>query len=170
MNRQEKHQWIEDFRSSCNNSSIMIVVHYKGLNVKDITKLRAKVRECGANFKVTKNSLAKLAIEEGNFSKLSSSLVGPTAIAHSNDPVAAAKVIAEFSKENDKLVLVSAIFNQVILSSDQVKELAKLPSLDELRSKIISLLMAPATKIAVVTKEPAAQLARVFNAYGTASE
>ncbi len=170
MNRQQKHQWIEDFRSSCGNSSIMIIVHYKGLNVKDMTKLRAKVRSCGAKFKVTKNSLAKLAIKEGDFSKITPLFVGPTAIAHSSDPVAAAKVMAEFSKENDKLVLVSAIFNNTILSSAQVKELAMLPSLDELRSKIISLLLAPATKLAVLTKEPAAQLARIFNAYGTASE
>jgi large subunit ribosomal protein L10 len=170
MNRQEKHQWIENFRSSCDDSSIMIVVHYKGLNVKEMTKLRSKVRECGAKFKVTKNSLAKLAIAEGDFSGISESLIGPTAIAHSSDPVAVAKVISEFSKDNEKLVLVTGIFNQSVLSSEQIKELAKLPSLDELRSKIISLLLAPATKLAVVTKEPAAQLARLFNAYGTANQ
>jgi large subunit ribosomal protein L10 len=167
MDRQQKQQWIEDFRESCGGSSIMIVVHYKGLNVKDMTKLRSKVRECGANFKVTKNSLAKLAIAEGDFSGLVSHLSGPTAIAHSSDPVAAAKVIAEFSKDNQNLVLVSAVFNKTVLTTEQIKELAKLPSLDELRSKIISLIMAPATKLAVIAQEPASQLARVFNAYAT---
>jgi large subunit ribosomal protein L10 len=167
MDRLQKKQWIEDFRSSCGGSSIMIVVHYKGLNVKDITKLRSKVRECGAQFKVTKNSLAKLAIAEGDFSDLVPHLVGPTAIAHSSDPVAAAKVIAEFSKDNQSLVLISAVFNKTVLSSEQIKELAKLPSLDELRSKIISLIMAPATKLAVIAQEPASQLARIFNAYAT---
>jgi large subunit ribosomal protein L10 len=170
MNREQKKQWIEDFRGGCEGASIMIVMHYKGLNVAQMTKLRAKVRECGASFKVTKNSLAKLALAEGDFSVLTHQLTGPTAIAYANDPVAAAKVISEFSKDHENLVLLSGVFNKTVLSTDQIKELAKLPSLDELRAKIISLLITPATRLAVVSKEPAAKLARVFGAYGNANQ
>ena len=167
MDRTEKQQWVQEFKESTQGAEILILTHYKGLNVAEISDLRAKARECGAKFKVTKNSLAKLALQESDFSGLVDQLSGPTAIAYADDPVAAAKVIAEFSKDHEQLVLLGASFAGNVLDANGIKELAKLPSLDELRAKIIALLNTPATRIAGVTQAPAGQLARVFGAYGS---
>lgn len=165
MNRFEKKQWIADLNGSSSEAEIMIVTHYKGLTVAEISRLRARVRAMGASFKVTKNSLAKLALAGSQFESLSGHFKGPTAVAYAKDPVAAAKVISEFSKENDKLVLIGAAFGNQVLDANGIKELAKLPSLDELRATIIALIMTPATRIVGVTAAPAGQLARVINAH-----
>jgi large subunit ribosomal protein L10 len=165
MNRVQKKEWISDLNNSATQAEILIVTHYKGLTVAEISRLRTKVRGFGASFKVTKNSLTKLALVGTQFESLSVHFKGPTAVAYSTDPVSAAKVLAEFSKENDKLVLLGAAFGSQILDADGIKELAKLPSLDELRATIISLIMTPATRIAGVTAAPAGQLARVLGAY-----
>jgi large subunit ribosomal protein L10 len=165
MNRVQKKEWISGLNGSAKQAEILIVTHYKGLTVAELSRLRTKVRGFGASFKVTKNSLAKLALAGTQFESLTDHFKGPTAVAYSVDPVSAAKVLAEFSKENDKLVLLGAAFGDQVLDADGIKELAKLPSLDELRATIISLIMTPATRIAGVTSAPAGQLARVLGAY-----
>ncbi|TAE79994.1 MAG: 50S ribosomal protein L10 [Alphaproteobacteria bacterium] len=166
MDRIQKKAWIKDFSEDSSCADIVIVTHYKGLTVAQMTALRGKIRACGATFKVTKNSLAKLALKDGQFAHLDSFFVGPTAVAYANDPVAAAKVLAEFAKTNDKLVLLGASFAGKVLEQKELQELAKLPSLDELRAKIIAIINTPAVRIAGVTQAPAGQLARVFSAYG----
>ena len=165
MDRMQKKQWIETVNGATSGAEILIVTHYKGLTVAEISRLRTKARGLGASFKVTKNSLARLALAGTPFESLREHFKGPTAIAYSQDPVSAAKIISEFSKENEKLVLLGAAFGAQILDANGIKELAKLPSLDELRATIISLILTPATRIAGVTAAPAGQLARVINAF-----
>jgi large subunit ribosomal protein L10 len=165
MDRMQKKQWIKDLNGATSGAEVLIVTHYKGLTVAEISRLRAKARGLGASFKVTKNSLAKLALAGTGFEQLSVHFKGPTAVAYSQDPVSAAKIISEFSKENEKLVILGGAFGAQVLDADAIKELAKLPSLDELRATIISLIMTPATRIAGITSAPAGQLARVIGAY-----
>ena len=145
----------------------MVVTHQTGLTVEEVTDLRRKMRAAGASFKVTKNRLARRALEGTRFTALGSLFKGPTAIAYSKDPVAAAKVVAAFAKDNEKLThRRRCAGREHVWTSHGVKALATLPSLDALRSKIIGLLQAPATKVAGVLPAPAGQLARVFGAYG----
>jgi large subunit ribosomal protein L10 len=165
MDRSQKKQWIADLNGASAGAEIMIVTHYKGLTVAEITRLRNKVRTLGASFKVTKNSLAKLALAGTPFASLDGYFKGPTAVTYAQDPVAAAKVISEFSKENEKLVLLGAAFGGQVLDANGIKELAQLPSLDELRATIIALISTPATRLAAIAQAPAGQLARVINAH-----
>jgi large subunit ribosomal protein L10 len=141
------------------------VAHYSGLTVAQLQKLRAKMREAGASVQVAKNRLAKIALEGTDVASIGSLMTGPTLIAYSDDPVAAPKVVAAFAKEFDKLVILGGAMGTTALNPDGVKALATMPSLDELRAKIVGLLNAPATKIAQVATAPAAKLARVFGAY-----
>ncbi len=166
MNRVEKKEWVADMHGNFSGAEILLVVHYKGLTVAEMTTLRARVRQAGAGLKVTNNLLSKIALKDTKYEALADLFVGPTAVAYANDPVSAAKVIADFSKENEKLVLVGGAFGETVLDVNGIQALAKLPSLDELRAKIIGLLAAPATKIAGVLQAPAGQLARVCGAYG----
>jgi len=129
------------------------------------TELRTKVREAGASYKVAKNRLAKLAIADTDYVGIGDFLTGPTAIATSVDPVAAAKAVVEFAKTTDKIEIVGGAMGSQVLNADGVKALASMPSLDELRAKLIGLVQAPATKIAQLSTAPAAKLARVFGAY-----
>lgn len=167
MERSKKKIWIEEANSNFSAAGILIVTQYKGLTVAEMDNLRGRIRGVGASFKVTKNRLTKLALKGTAYEPLSGLFVGATAVAWAQDPVSAAKAISEFAKDNEKLVLVGGAFGEKILSYDEIQTLAKLPSLDELRAKIISLIIAPATRIAGVTQAPAAQLARVFGAYST---
>ena len=137
------------------------------MTVAQTTALRVKMRESGASFKVSKNSLAKLAIVDTNYAGISELLTGPVALATSVDPVAAAKITVEFAKTNDKLEIVGGAMGSMILDADGIKALASMPSLDELRAKLVGLVQAPATKIAQLATAPAAKLARVFGAYAT---
>lgn len=166
MNRTEKKEWVSTANEIFGGAQIVIVTHYQGLTVAEISALRAKVREAGAGFKVTKNRLAKRALEGTVYEPLVEMFSGPTAIAYSDDPVAAAKVIAGFAKDNEKLVMLGGAFGEQVLDQAGIKQLATLPSLDELRGKIVALLNTPATRIAGVLQAPAGQLARVFGAYG----
>jgi len=150
MNRTQKKEWIESTNANVKDASIVLVAHYKGLTVAEITDLRVKVKAAGAGFKVTKNLLAKLAFKATAYEKISPLFKGPTAIAYSSDPVSAAKVLQEFSKKNSKLVLVGGAFGDTVLDQAAIAQLATLPSLDELRAKIIALLQTPATRIAGV--------------------
>ena len=170
MARSAKPGWIESANDMFGGADIVIVTHYKGLSVKEMSDLRSKVRAAGAGFKVTKNRLAKLALKDTQYEGLSDMFTGPTAVAFSSDPVTAAKVIAEFAKGNEKLVMLGGAFGEHTLDEAGIKQLATLPSLDELRGKIVALLNTPATRIAGVRQAPAGQLARVFGAYAATGE
>lgn len=165
MDRGKKEALVAELRQTFDENELVVVTHQSGLTVAEASDLRRKMREAGARFKVTKNRLAKLALKDTKFEHLTDDFTGPTAIAVSVDPVAAAKVAVEFANKNDKLQIVSGALGEKGLDADGVKALAKLPSLDELRGKIVGLLQAPAGKLASVTQAPAAQLARVFGAY-----
>ncbi len=166
MNRTEKEELVAEMRDVFASSSTVVVAHYSGLTVSEMEALREKVRESGAGFKVTKNRLTKLALADSKFEGLSEFLSGPTAIAYSEDAVAAAKASVAFAKKNDKLVILGGAMDDTALDVNGVKALASMPSLDELRGKIVGVLQAPAQKLAAVTQAPAGQLARVFGAYG----
>lgn len=148
----------------------VVVVHYDGLSVKEITDLRARLREAGASFKVTKNRLTKLALKGTEYEGITDLFNGPTGVGYSTDAVAAAKAIAGFAKENDKLRILGGGMGETVLDQAGVQALASLPSLDELRGKLVGLLQAPAQKVAAVTQAPAGQLARVFGAYGSSED
>jgi large subunit ribosomal protein L10 len=165
VDRGKKEALVAELRQTFDENELVVVTHQSGLNVAEASDLRRKMRDAGARFKVTKNRLAKLAIEGTKFAHLTNDFTGPTAIAVSVDPVAAAKVAVEFAFKNDKLIIVSGGLGEKTLDVASVNALAKLPSLDELRGKIVGLLQAPAGKLARVTQAPAGQLARVIGAY-----
>ena len=165
MNRSEKQELVASMNQSFQATNLIVITQQSGLTVAEVTDLRRKIREAGATYKVTTNRLTRLALEGTKFQALQPLFVGPTAIASSEDPVAAAKVCVEFANKNDKLTIVGGSLDGQTLDPEGVKALAKLPSLDELRGKIVGLLQAPATKLAGVTQAPAGQLARVFGAY-----
>ena len=151
------HQTFEDV-------SIVVVTHYSGLTVAEMGELRDQMREAGAVFKVTKNRLTRRALEGTKYQSLEEMFTGPTAIAYSEDPVAAAKAAVNFSKTNNKLIVLGGALGDEQLDVNAVKSLASLPSLEELRAKIVGMISTPATRIAVVLKAPAGQVARVLGA------
>lgn len=165
MDRAQKEKAVADLQDLFENSGLVVLTHYSGLTVAEMSDLRSKMRETGASFKVTKNTLAKRALGGTQFEGLNDMFKGPTGMAVSQDPVAAAKVAYEFSKENDKLVILGGSLGDQILDVNAVQELAKLPSLDEIRAKLVGMLSTPATRIATVLQAPASQLARVTQAY-----
>jgi len=167
VNRTEKEELVAEMREVFANNSTVVVAHYSGLTVAQMEELRGKVREAGAGFKVTKNRLTRLALADSKFEGLSDLMTGPTAIAYSEDPVAAAKATMAFAKDNEKLIVLGGAMDENLLDEAGVKALASMPSLDELRGKLVGLLQAPAQKLACVTQAPAGQLARVFGAYGS---
>lgn len=165
MNRSEKTESVAALNANFNESAVVVVTRNLGLTVAQSTDLRLKMRDAGANYKVAKNSLAKIALKDTQYDSLSDLLTGPVALATSSDPVAAAKIAVEFAKTNDKLEIVGGAMGATVLDVDGVKALASMPSLDELRAKIVGLVQAPATKLAQLSTAPAAKLARVFGAY-----
>jgi large subunit ribosomal protein L10 len=164
VNRTEKAELIETLQSTFNASTTVVVTHQVGLTVAESGELRLKMREAGAGFKVTKNRIAKLALKDTRYEDLDSLFTGPTAIGTSQDPVAAAKTLVEFAKSNNKLTIVGGSIDGKVLDKSGVEALAKLPSLDELRGKLVGLLQAPAGKLARVAQAPAGKLARVIKA------
>ena len=166
MDRSQKTEAVAQLNTVFNEVGVVVVTRNLGLSVEQSTELRTKMREAGASYKVAKNRLAKLALKDTDYVGLEEFLNGPTALAWSEDPVAAAKAAVEFAKTNDKLEIVGGSMGTQVLDADGVKALASMPSLDELRGKIVGLVNAPATKIAQVVTAPAAKLARVFGAYG----
>lgn len=164
MDRSQKTELVSSLRGTFEKTNIVVVAHYIGMTVADMVDLRAQMRDAGASFKVTKNRLTRLALEGTPYEQLGDMFTGPTAIAYSDDPVAPAKIAVNFAKKNDKLVVLGGAMGAVRLDSDGIKQLATLPSLDELRGKIVGLLNAPATRVAGVLQAPAGQLARVLNA------
>ncbi len=166
MDRAQKPIVVEELNRVFNEVNVVIVTRNLGLTVAQSTALRNKMREGGATYKVTKNSLAKIATRGTVYESISDLLTGPVALASSIDPVAAAKIAVEFAKTNDKLEIVGGAMGSTVLDVNGVKALATMPSLDELRAKIVGLVQAPATKVVQIVQAPAGQLARVFGAYG----
>ena len=164
MNREQKKELISSLNALLSQQTFLAVTVNKGLTVAEVQELRKRMRAAGAGFKVAKNRLARLALAGTKFEGLSDLLKGPTGIAFSKDPVAAAKVCAKFAKDNEKLIIIGGSLEGQRMDVAQVNALAVLPSLDELRGKIVGLLTAPATKIASVLAAPAGQLARVLSA------
>lgn len=165
MDRKEKSDVVTALNASLQQMGVVVITRNLGMTVSQSTDLRQKMRDAGAAFRVTKNRLAKIAIEGTDYVGIAGMLTGPVGLATSTDPVAAAKVAVEFAKTNDRLEIVGGAMGTQLLDAEGIKALASLPSLDELRGTIIGLLQAPATKLARVTQEPAAKLARVLNAY-----
>ena len=170
MDRAQKEAAVAGLNQTLGEVNLVVVTQQSGLTVYESMMLRRKVREAGAGFKVTKNRLTRLALEGTRFRALQPLMTGPTALAFSEDPVAAAKVCVEFAKQNEKLTIIGGALGEQLLDLDGVQALAKLPSLDELRGKLVGLLQAPATKVAGVLQAPAGQLARVVSAYGSQDE
>jgi large subunit ribosomal protein L10 len=146
-------------------AAVVVVAHYSGLTVAQMQNLRRQMRAAGASVQVAKNRLAKIALDGTDVASVATLLEGPTLIAYSDDPVAAPKAAVAFAKDNDKLVILGGAMGRTALDFDAVKSLATLPSLDELRAKLVGLVQAPATKLAQLSTAPAAKLARVFAAY-----
>ena len=163
MNRSEKKDFVTKLKEELNSSSSVIVAHYSGITVDEAEQLRKDMRDNGAKFKVTKNRLTKLAISETQFKEISGFFKGPTAIAYSDDAVAPAKVAVNFEKKFENFKIIGGGYNGEKIDRDKIDFLAKLPSLEELRGKIIGLISAPAQKIASITIEPGAQIARLIS-------
>ncbi len=165
MEKAAKRELVGTLNEVFKASGVVVVAHYAGLTVADMQKLRAQMRQAGATVKVAKNRIAKIALEGTDVASIGALLKGPTLLAYSSDPVAATKVAVDFAKANDKLVILGGAMGKTALNPDAVKALATLPSLDELRAKLLGLIQAPATKVASVVNAPAGKLARVFGAY-----
>ena len=165
MDRSQKADSVAQLGDVFKEAGVVVVTRNLGLSVAQSTELRSKMREAGASYKVAKNRLARLALKDTDYTGIEEYLTGPTAIAYSVDPVAAAKAAVDFAKSNDKLEIVGGSMGSQVLDEAGVRSLASMPSLDELRGKIVGLVNAPATKIAQVVNAPAAKLARVFGAY-----
>lgn len=165
MDRAKKKQLIDSLHAALADTQVVVLTHQTGMTVEEVTDLRRQMRAAGANFRVTKNKLAQRSLEGTPFVGLKALFKGPSAIAFSRDPVAAAKVAVAYAEKNDKLKLVAGALGDRALDIAAIKALASLPSLDQLRGKIVGLLQAPATKIAGVLQAPAGQLARVVAAH-----
>ena len=164
MKRSEKKDLVQKLTEDLNSSTSVIVTHYSGLTVEESEQLRAEMRSNGAKFKVTKNRLTKLALEQTQFKDIADLFTGPTAIAFSDDPVAPAKVAVSFEKKLEKFKIIGGGYDGEKIDLEKINFLATLPSIDELRGKIIGLISAPAQKIALIVKEPASQMARLVSA------
>lgn len=165
MDRAQKPVVVSDLNALFGEVGVVVVTRNLGMTVAQSTDLRTKMRDAGATYKVTKNSLTKIATKGTAYEQIGDMLTGPVALASSVDPVAAAKVAIDFAKTTDKIEIVGGAMGDTLLDANGVKALASMPSLDELRGKLVGLLNAPATKIAQIAQEPAAQLARIFGAY-----
>jgi large subunit ribosomal protein L10 len=170
VDRAAKRELVTTLNDAFKATNVVVVAHYSGLTVAQMQTLRRQMKQAGATVKVAKNRLAQIALEGTDVATIAPLLKGPTVIAFSGDPVAAPKVAVDFAKANEKFVILGGSMGKTALNPDGVKALASLPSLDELRAKLIGLLVAPATKIAQLTNAPAAKLARVVQAYANKDE
>ena len=164
MDRAEKRELVSTLNEAWKDTGVIVVAHYAGMTVAQMTEFRKRVKEAGGSVKVAKNRLAKLALKDTDSEGIADLLKGQTCLAYSEDPIIAAKISVKYAKENEKLVILGGAMGKTKLDANAVKALADLPSLDELRAKIIGLVQAPATKIARILKEPGAKLARVVQA------
>jgi large subunit ribosomal protein L10 len=167
VDRTEKAESVAALKEVFSTSNVVVVAHYSGLSVAQLQTLRKQMKQAGASVKVAKNRLAKIALEGSDVATIASLLKGPTLIAYSGDPVSAPKVAVDFAKANEQFVILGGAMGKTSLDLNGVKQLASLPSLDELRAKLIGLLQAPATKIAQLANAPAAKVARVIQAHAS---
>ena len=165
MDRAAKKELVTALNGVFKASGVVVVAHYAGLTVAEMQKLRVQMKQAGAQVKVAKNRLAKIALDGTDVAVVAPLLKGPTVIAYSGDPVAAPKVATDFAKANDKFVILGGAMGKTALNPAGIKALAALPSLDELRAKIVGLLQAPATKVVRVINAPASKVARVVQAF-----
>ena len=170
MDRSGKQKLVSEIKETLSDAQLVVITQQSGLTVAEVSDLRRKMRAAGAGYKVAKNRLAQLALKGTKYEGLEKLLKGPTAIAFSSDPIAAAKVAVTFAKGNEKLKIVGGSMGADVLGPDAVKALATLPSLDELRGMLLGLLQTPATRVATILQAPAGQLARVFGAYAKKGE
>lgn len=170
MDRAQKKALVTALHDVFKDTSVVVVAHYAGLSVAQMTRFRRQMKDAGGTVKVAKNRLVKLALEGTDAAGIADLFKGPTVLAYSNDPVATAKVASNFAKENDKLVILGGVMGKTVLDPQSVKALAELPSLDQLRAQILGLIQAPAGKIARLVAEPGAQLARVVKARADKAE
>lgn len=170
MDRAEKKAFVASLNEVFKNTNVVVVAHYSGLSVSEMTALRGRMREAGATLKVAKNRLAKLALEGTEMAHMADLMKGPTVIAYSDDPIAAPKVAIDFAKTNQKLVVIGGAMGRTTLDAEGVRSLATLPSLDELRAKLVGMIQTPGTRIAQVLQAPGGQVARVLNAYAQKGE
>jgi large subunit ribosomal protein L10 len=170
VDRSQKADVVSSLRQRLTEVNLVVVTRQSGLTVAESTELRRRMRQAGAQYKVTKNRLARLALDGSKFMDLAPLLKGPTGMASSKDPIAAAKVAVDFAKTNEKVEIVGGVLDGKFLDVDSVKALAALPSLNELRAKLVGMFQTPATRIAVVLQAPASQVARVLSAYASKSE
>jgi len=163
VNRNEKTDMVNNLHDTFDNAASVVIVHCIGLTVEESTSLRTKMRNENCNFKVTKNRIARIALKDTKYQHMDSMFKGPTAIGSSNDPVMAAKILVDYAKENEKLVIIGGGLEDKALSKIDVEALAKLPSLNDLRGKLVGLLQAPASKILRLSVEPASQVLRTIS-------
>lgn len=163
MNRNEKTDLVNNLHDTFDNAAPVVIVHCIGLTVEESTSLRTKMRNENCNFKVTKNRIARIALKDTKYQHMDSMFKGPTAIGSSSDPVMAAKILVDYAKENEKLVIIGGGLEDKALSKIDVEALAKLPSLNDLRGKLVGLLQAPASKILRLSVEPASQVLRTIS-------
>tara|TARA_Y100000991_G_C21771344_1_gene263178 strand:- start:33 stop:539 length:507 start_codon:yes stop_codon:yes gene_type:complete len=164
MQRADKHEFVKDLNAVLKKTDFLLVAHYKGLTVSEISNLRVQIRAANSNFKVTKNTLTKRAIKDTNFEILEKLFVGPTSLAYSDDPVSTSKVMVEFAKDNENLKILGGAMGDKELSIEEIKQLASLPSMDSLRAKIIGLLCAPQRKIVLALQGTQSNVLRLLNA------
>jgi large subunit ribosomal protein L10 len=170
VDRSGKQKLVSEIKETIGDAQLVVITQQSGLTVAEVSDLRRKMRAAGAGYKVAKNRLAQIALKGTKYEGLEKLLKGPTAIAYSSDPIAAAKVAVTFAKGNEKLKIVGGSMGADVLGADAVKALATLPSLDELRAKLVGMLQTPATRVATILQAPAGQLARVFGAYAKKGE
>ena len=170
VDRAEKREFVATMQEAFNGAGAVVVAHYTGLTVSEISAFRAKVKESGGTVKVAKNRLAKIALQGTEKEHMTDLFKGQTLVVYSADPIAAPKAAVDFAKTNEKLVVIGGAMGATSLDSDGVKALASLPSLDELRAKLVGMISTPATRIAQVVNAPAGQLARVVGAYAQKDE
>jgi large subunit ribosomal protein L10 len=170
MDRTEKKELVATLAEVFKTTNVVVVAHYSGLTVAQMQNLRKQMKQAGAQVKVAKNRLAKIALDGTDVASIAPLMKGPTLIAYSGDPIAAPKVAVDFAKANEKFVILGGAMGKTALNSDAVKALASLPSLDELRAKLVGLIQAPATRLAQLANAPAAKVARVVQAYASKGE
>ena len=164
MNKTEKHEFVEKFHSSLEKAKVVLISHYKGLSVAEVSLLRDKIKENKAFFRVTKNSLAKRALKDTDYQNLEKFFVGPTAVTYSDDPASAAKTIFNFSKDNDNLKIIAGAIGEKELSIEEIKVLANLPSIDDLHAKIVGLIASPLSNVVSLLNQPSISILRLLEA------
>jgi large subunit ribosomal protein L10 len=163
--RAKKTEIVDSLRGVFSDAGVVVVTHYQGMSVAEVTELRRGMREAGARFRVTKNRLAKIALADTPYAALAGLFTGPTAIAFSSDPVAAPKAAVGYAKRNEKLAIIGGALGGSLLTPEQVRALADLPSIDEVRARLVGLLTTPAARLVSLLQAPGAQLARVLAAH-----